>query len=218
MRTDSRVTFAAFVAGALLGCNAILPSVVGSGNSATEQRNVADFTELRVGHAIAVTVAVGAPTSMSVTADDNVLPRVRTTMSGNRLDVGLEGSVQVRTPVHVTITVPSLSWLAAHSAGRLTASGLDAESLSVSTDSAGVVEVVGRAGSVSVTANSGGMASLGQVDVANADVNIDSAGRATIRPTGTVNGSVDSGGVLVIQGNPASVNVETDTTGQVIRE
>ena len=65
------VLLAGFVAPA---CTAIGPSVVGSGRVVAEQREVGSFTEVRVGDAIKATVIVGPDASVTVTADDNLLP------------------------------------------------------------------------------------------------------------------------------------------------
>jgi len=218
MSVLKRVLAVLVMTAALAGCTSMLAPIVGSGRSATEQRSLPAFTELRAGHAIQVNVGVGSPLNVSVTADDNILASVKTTVSGNRLDIGLEGSHTTRTPVVVVITVPSLTALSAHSAGRITGTEFDAQAVTVHTESAGVIELVGRAVSLVVDADSGGVATLGQLNVGDACVTIDSGGQATIYPTGAVTGSVESGGVLVIQGTPASVDVETATAGQVIRQ
>lgn len=217
MRAFHTLALAVLGGAALLGCTTIAPSIVGSGTSATEQRSLPDFTELRVSHAIAVAVTIGSPTSVSVSADDNVLPRVKTTVAGGRLDIAIEGSVQVRTPVTLTVTVPSLTALGATSAGRVTVTGLAADSLAVSTESAGVIDVAGQATTLTINAASSGVATLGQLAVGDVSVDIESVGRATITPTGRVTGSVESGGILVIEGSPAAVEVSTGSAGQVIR-
>jgi hypothetical protein len=52
------------------------PQLVGSGNAATEAREVEEFTEISVSTAIKLDVTVGPAIAIAVTADDNILPHV----------------------------------------------------------------------------------------------------------------------------------------------
>lgn len=199
-------------------CNAIGPTVIGSGNPKTEQRSVGSFTKVRVEEAIQATVLVGPDISVSVTTDDNVLANVNTTVTAGRLSVSMQGSVTPRVPVTVSITMPSVDDLSAGSAASVTATGVNSPSLSASADSAATLIARGNADLVDVSANSAGSVDLGSVPAQSANVRIGSAARATVNAQQSVTGSVDTGGVVRIEGNPPSVNVTTDTGGAVVRD
>jgi hypothetical protein len=205
---------------ALLGpaCSAFGPTVVGSGNAKTEQRSVGDFTRVRVGTAINATVIGGPAISVSVTADDNLLANVRTDVTAGRLTVEIQGSTMPRTPVTVTITAPSLEGAEATSAANVTVTGVNAGSFSAAADSAATLVVRGNATSVDVKASSAANADLGGVPARTATVKADSAGRATVNAQQSVTGSVESGGVVRVEGSPPTVNVSTASGGVVVRD
>src|SRR4051812_41780001 len=77
------------------------PTVVGSGRAATDQRDVGDFSRVRVTTGIAATVIVGPDSSVTVTADDNLLVNVSTSVVAGRLTVEVQGNSLPKTPVSV---------------------------------------------------------------------------------------------------------------------
>lgn len=203
----------------LAGCSiASGPNIVGSGHAATDQRAVESFTKVRVNSAIAATVIVGPDISVVVTADDNILPQVVTNVTFGRLDVSLQGSLNIKTPVSVAISMPSIESIEATSAATVTVTGVSGDSLSAAATSAGSIVARGDANSVDVSADSGSQADLGGVPAQTATARIGSGGRATVNAQVSVSGSVDTGGVLRVEGSPAQVNVTTDSGGVVVRD
>jgi hypothetical protein len=209
------VVLAALVSGCALA--PMSTPVVGSGVLATEARQVAPFSTVRVASAVRATVTVGPTQSVSVTADDNILSHVVTSVSGSRLDIRVNGAVQQVTKVEVVVTAPTLVGLEASSAGSVAVTGIAADELRVSTESAGTVFASGAATSIDVSASENSTADLSDVEAQVAKVRVESAGRAMLRVTASVTGHADTAGVVIIDGQPGSVEVETDTAGQVIR-
>jgi Putative auto-transporter adhesin, head GIN domain len=200
------------------GCNVSIPgTVIGSGNSASEDRTLGEFHALNVSAAIRATVSVGSPQHITVTADDNILPMVSASVSNGELQLSMQGTVTTRTPVSVDIVVPALDSLTATSAARIDVTGLTADALKVVANSAGTISAAGQATSLNVNAESAGTADLANVPVQSVQANITSAGHALVNVSGSVTGTVHTAGLLTISGNPAQVSVDTDAAGQVIQ-
>jgi len=189
----------------------------GSGRVATETRAVGSFDRLDVAAAIHATVTVGGPASVKVTADDNLLDNVTTSVIGDRLSVSMSGAINTRNGVAVEIEVPSLSSIHAGSAATIDVTGLSADELRLEADSAGRITAAGTAPTVDVRAGSAGVLDLGDLAVDHATVSIDSAGHAWLDAAQQVKGSVTSAGTLTLVNAPASVDVTTDLTGHVER-
>jgi hypothetical protein len=134
------------------------------------------------------------------------------------MTISLKPGAQPRTPVSVAITVPNLEEADVGSAANLIATGINTNSFTAEADSAGTLIVRGNADDVHVSASSAGSADLGDVPAQTASVSIGSAGRATVNAQQSVGGSVDSGGVLHIEGQPPTVTVTTGGGGAVIRD
>jgi len=199
-------------------CTTIVPTVAGSGRLVAEQRDVANFTRVRVSTAIKATILVGPDATVQVTADDNLLGSVKTDLTAGRLDISLSPGAQPSTAVEVAVTVPNLEDLEVNSAASAIATGINSSNFQAEADSAGTLTARGNADSVEVTANSAGSADLGGVPAQTATANVGSGASATVNAQLTVGGSVDSGGILHIKGQPQNVNVTTNSGGAVIRD
>src|SRR5262249_36746908 len=135
-----------------------------------------------------------------------------------RLDVSINGPVRPTTPVTVQITVPVLEGLEVTSAASATATGINGPSFQAESDSAATLVARGNADSVDVTGSSAASADLSDIPAQTASVKVTSAGRATVNAQQSVTGSADSAGVVHVEGNPASVNVTTNSGGSVVRD
>jgi hypothetical protein len=99
----------------LISCNA----TKGSGNKVSENREVGDFTEISLDCAVDVTVEVGKEKSISVWADDNLLPMITTAVSGGRLTIDVDGNYMTSGGFKATVTVPQLSAVESSGSGDL---------------------------------------------------------------------------------------------------
>ena len=221
MRRFTRLALVVLVIPLLAACRLGTPGAnteIGSGNAATETREVGAFDRLDVSAAIQATVMVGTPASVTVIADDNLLDNVVTTVSGTRLTVGMSGSISTRTTVRVDIVAPSLTAIHAGSAATVEVQGLTADQLRLEADSAGRIIAAGTAPTIDLRAGSAGELRLDDLSVDRATVSIDSAGHAWLNAAQEVTGSVTSAGTLTLVVKPVTVNVETDLTGNVVQQ
>jgi len=107
--------------------------LIGSGVVATQARPVAGFTAISVDHPARVVVVWGGAESLEVSAEDNILPLVRSEVRAGRLRLSLaadRGVSLTREIVH-RVTVRELLDLEASGAARVELHGVSAESLSL---------------------------------------------------------------------------------------
>jgi len=103
----------------------------GSGRLVTESRPVRGFTAVAVSGAGHVIIEQTGVESLQVTAEDNILPFVRTEVRGGRLILGFEPGVRINTTrgVQYRITVAELTEIEASGASSVEALRVDAETL-----------------------------------------------------------------------------------------
>jgi len=215
-----RVALVALFVTALLApaCNVIAPTVAASGHVVADMRQVGDFTKVSVSTAIQATVIVGPAATVQVTADDNLLGSVNTSVTLGTLNVSIRPGAEPSTQVEVAITVPNLEDLEVDSAASAVATGVNNPTFHAEANSAGSLTARGNSDSVQVTATSAGSADLGGIPAQTASVNVGSGSRATVNAQQSVSGSVDSGGIVHIEGQPQTVNVSTNSGGAVVRD
>ena len=126
------------------GCGELL-GVKGSGKPASEQRQVAPFTAVRVSGAIDVTIHTAPETSCKVTGDDNIVPLVVTENVGSSLKIYTRKNVRPKVPITVALTAPALERLDLSGSCEAGVHGVKGEALDIDVSGSGEVDVVGIA-------------------------------------------------------------------------
>ncbi|MGD9889763.1 MAG: head GIN domain-containing protein [Dehalococcoidia bacterium] len=190
------------IACTLVAAAACRDEVDGSGQSATEQRSVAPFTELSVRGAIEAQVRIGQPQSVAITGDDNVVPIIKTDVSSNRLTVEPERSYNSSVPLRVEIVVPELDWIGISGASTVTVTGVDVDEMNLRASGASTLRVSGIAGDVKAEAS--GASRMRLEDLAAETADVDATGASTIEVTVSdrLTGSASGASTITYAGNP----------------
>jgi hypothetical protein len=157
----------------------IQPSAVitGSGRVVSESRPVSGFSAIAVSLPARVVIVQSGTESLSVTAEDNILPLVQTEVVGGRLVIGLASpaSISATRGILVEVQARAIAAVDADDASRVEFGGLQADRLSV--HASGASEVMGS-----------GAARELRLDVSGA-VRCQLAGIATRTASATVSGT-----------------------------
>jgi hypothetical protein len=137
----------------LAGCDITIgPSLRGNGVAKTETRAIADFSEVEVGSAIELDVTIGPEKNgLVVTADENILPHVRTVAAGDRLKIYLDSPYSTNIGVKVQATTPQLSALLGSGASTTTVSGITGEQFELELSGASRCHLTGDTDRIEVT-------------------------------------------------------------------
>ena len=88
-------------------------SVIGSGNVVSETRPVRDFNEVQLAGVGTLLIASGDAEALTIEAEDNLLPKIRTDVRGGRLIIGPEqdwlGAFRPTKPITYRVTVRKLN-------------------------------------------------------------------------------------------------------------
>jgi hypothetical protein len=229
---------------ALTGCEAVLhtlvaPSVTiqGSGQPATVERDVEDFTEVEVAGALRATIEVGDGPKVVIRGDDNIVPLVRVAVEDGRLSVGPEPNTSFRetTPLEVAITATSLSAAEASGASAITVGKIEARRLRVEANGASTVtlddvqadelEVEANGASTITAAGTAKAARLGAsgaskivssgLSVETASVDLSGASNGEIRVGQAVSGTTSGASNLKVHGDPGQRAIDSSGASDV---
>jgi hypothetical protein len=144
------------------------PGVSGSGNVVTESRKVSGFDSISVEYPAQVSVKQGNAESLKISAEDNLLPNLKTEVKNGTLEIFYKKTddkhVNPTKPVVIAIVVKDLSEVDFSSAGELTLDGLKTDNLDVSLSGAGSLD-------------------LNEIDVKKLSINLSGAGGTTASGT-----------------------------------
>jgi hypothetical protein len=206
------------VTGMLTGCDAAggAAYVRGSGTLASEKRDVAGFTDIRVNGSGDVTLEQTGHESLTVEADDNILPLLETTVRDGVLHLGTKPNVNIHPSraIRYQVTVQRLTGFGISGSGSVNASGLDTNRLSAQISGSGSATLSGRADAVDLRISGSGSYDAGRLQSTTAKVSISGSGDAVVNASGSIDASVSGSGSVHYLGNP-SVTKHVSGSGTV---
>jgi hypothetical protein len=177
--------------------------IQGSGVARTDQRDVEKFEELSLMGGMDAVVTIGDQQSVTIEADDNVLPIIETKVEDGKLIVVPTENYRAKTPVKLTITVPQLKGVAINGSGDVDVNGLNgASSFAVAINGSGDVTAKGTADAVSVAVRGSGDVKLQDLQAKNGKVAVAGSGDVTVNATDKLDVSVAGSGDVKYMGSP----------------
>jgi hypothetical protein len=203
------------------GCNYI-GGVSGNGNVIKQDRSVGSFTAIDVSSAFKVYLTQGTTNSVTVEADENLLPIIETKVEGSTLKISVTKPVHHFEKANIYITFTTLNSIDASGAvdlytqGKITGTelGVDLSGASeaelnlaynrVKIDGSGAskIKLTGNAENASVDFSGSGKLFAFDYAVTNMEVDISGAGEAEVNVTGSLNTSISGSGNIRYKGNP----------------
>jgi hypothetical protein len=213
------------------------PTIVGSGVTTVETRELGAFHGVDVSSAFEATVAIGTTQSVTLSVDDNLLALVETEVKDGQLSIGYRAGSNVSSakPQKVAIVVPALDSIVASGAAKVSATVGETKAIKIEAEGAARVDVRGLASdSVDVDANGAGQVSLSgkgkrlkleadgastfrapDVVFESATIDISGASRGEVQVTGPIDGEVSGASTLSLRGKPASRTVKTSGASRI---
>ena len=150
----------------------------GSGNVASERREVAEFSKIDVSHVFQVEVTAQSEFGVEVEADDNLLQFIKTEVRGDTLYIDLDQRVKTSNGMKIRISAPDIERVDASGASRVNISNLKNSELAVDTSGASKINVMGETGTLTVDVSGASQIDLGNLSAASA--NIDASGASFV--------------------------------------
>lgn len=205
-RVQWLVTLAVILSSLLAGCGLLRTEVVtGSGNVASEARTVDDFTAVELAGSGDVIIAFGPAASLTIEADDNVLPYLTSEVRGDRLVLGTRLNVNLVTanPIRYFVTVRELSAVTLPGSGTINIESMMANDVDFSLPGSGTILASGTADAVDVTMAGSGNVDLGDLRAATGSVRLSGSGNVTVWVTDQLQADLSGSGNILYYGQPA---------------
>ena len=219
MRRTLGIAFFAGIALLIAGCDEIgdtFDGVRGSGNVITEERDVSGFNEIVVLGSGDVTVSVTGTESLTVEAEDNIMPLLTTEVRNGRLELGAKESFSATEGVKYTITAAALNGIKISGSGDVDATGIDTESFRVEISGSGDVAAGGASTHLDVGISGSGRFDGEGVVAASGEVGVSGSGTAAVNVSDNLDASVSGSGAIEYIGDPA-VDSSTSGSGTISR-
>jgi hypothetical protein len=219
---------------AAAGCSTNIHGT-GSGNVINQTSSVMGVNQVSVEGAGIVLVSQGNQESLTIEAEDNIIPHIASSVTGNRLSVTWDNTTPSPTkPVKYYLTVKDLSSItlsgavrietsgfktqrlavSINGAGEANMSGLDINNLTVTLSGAGKMNMAGTATDQTITISGAGDYQAGDLESRTTTITINGAGKGMVNASTMLNVTINGTGDISYFGSP-QVNRQINGAGTV---
>lgn len=220
----------------LASCN---PGIKGNGQKVTVERNVSEsFDRVEVGEGIELVLTQATDTRISVETDANLVDMITTTVDKGTLRVAATGSISSTEGIKVSVSLPQLHGLTAHSAAHARStsvfktsdiklkseSGADlnleveADDITIETSSGASAKVSGKALQLQTASSSGSNLDASGLETNNVTSSADSGSTTVVNPILSLVADAASGGnVRYVNAPKNKLSKQEDSGGSVYK-
>ncbi len=193
--------------------------VNGSGHVATENRQVSGFTKIELSGTGEVTIAQGDTESLTVEADDNVLPKLTSNVSDGTLKLDKKPGTTIRTknPIRYRVTVKDLTGLGLSGSGSVQAQRMTLQMLHVDISGSGTVNLGGSAVEQHIEVSGSGRYDAGELPSQQVTAEISGSGQVVVAVTQQLKIDISGSGMVTYTGDP-TVEQSVSGSGRVIKK
>ena len=190
----------------------------GSGTPATENRPVSGFSNVELSGSGELIIEQTGTESLTIEADDNLLPLLTSEVSGDTLHLGVRPntSLRPRTPIIYRLTVSQLAGLELSGSSAVTASKIQADRLRVEISGSGRITVTGDVVDQELEISGSGEYRADQLLSRTLRARISGSGNADVNVTESLDVEISGSGSLTYQGDPR-VSQQISGSGELIK-
>ena len=181
---------------------------------ATESREVSEFDEIAVFGSGEVVVDVTGTESLSIEAEDNIMPLLTTEVRNGVLELEVEGNVSPTRDITYTVTAATLTGVSIAGSGDVTATGVESDEFGVEIAGSGDVSPAGTAAALSVEIAGSGRFQGEDLVVATATIDVAGSGDAVVNATEKLDIDIAGSGNVEYIGHP-TVTQSVSGSGEV---
>lgn len=189
---------------ACIGDNGPIETVRGSGHVITEEREVSGFTAVSLQGIGQLKIDQTGTESLSITADENLLPYIETRVRDNELIISVQENAHFSTITELTyqVTVSAIDSVELSGAGEIEVSHLDTDEWWVNLAGTGSITASGQADKQTVEIAGAGAYTADELASREATVRHSGAGMAVVQVSEQLDVRIDGLGTVEYIGNP----------------
>lgn len=213
-------------------------TIRGNGIAATQGRSVSGFDKVMSSGNFEVHITKGNEFEVVLNAEENILPYIETSVSGNTLLINIPGlhNVKNRLPIKVFITVPILTGVKQSGSGNITtdyfttdkmelfisgsgsiSTAVDANIVDVFISGSGWLKISGDANQSNLSISGSGNIDSYNLVVNNCDAIISGSGNMQVNAIKSIYAKISGSGNVHYIGNPI-IETNISGSGKVIRD
>jgi len=191
----------------------------GSGRVVTETREVSGFTKVELSGSGELTIEKTGTESLSISAEDSLLPQLTSDVSGDTLTLGTKPNTSIlpTKPITYSLTVKDLTGIAVSGSGSVRVSDLMTNSLTTKISGSGTITASGAVNDQDVDISGSGRYQAEQMTSKAVRAQISGSGTASVLASDLLDVKISGSGTLTYSGNP-QVTQQISGSGKLIKK
>lgn len=202
----------------LTGC----VGVRGSGNKAEEARKVAPFSSVKLngGYQVDLQVANTQPADVSLllSGDNNLLPLVKTVVSGGLLTLDSEENLWTNLPMTLQATTGPLQSITVNGSAQGRVSGLTGDKLTLEVNGSGELTLAGQVKELVLDVAGSGTIDARELQAETVTIDVAGSGEAKVCASKSLKVDVSGSGQVEYYCNPSEVIQDIAGSGEVVKK
>ncbi len=190
-------------------------SVKGSGQTASEVRDIAGFHAIDVGGVFEVEITAQKEFGVEVEADDNLLPLIRTEVRNGVLRIKTERKLSTSNPIRIRISAPDISDLDISGAANITVINVKNSEMNVDSSGASKIKITGETAKLTVDVSGATKVDAEKLAVENATVEASGASKVAVQVSGELRTKASGASRVDYSGSPTNVIKRTSGAASV---
>lgn len=213
----SKIILILLIAASLFsGCS--VWGVRGNGKIKNQKRDVAEFSRIEAGGAFSIRVVVGKPVSLKISAEENLLPLIKTSVSGKTLHIGSKKNLSPRKEIILEITTPTLRSIDVSGANNVHVKNIDTEEFDVELSGAGNIDLDGIVDKLSAELSGAGNIDARYLKANEVYISVSGAASADVFAKRYLDASVSGVGSIDYYGDPEKTKTNVSGVGSITRK
>ena len=190
----------------------------GSGNTGTETRPVSGFSNVELAGSGELIIEQTGTESLTIEADDNLLPLLTSEVSGDTLHLGVRPNTTLRPRQSIIyrLTVRQLAGLGISGSGTVTASKIQTSRLRTDISGSGRITITGSAVDQELEISGSGEYRAEELVSKTLRAQISGSGNAVVSVTESLDVEISGSGSLTYEGDPR-ISEEISGSGKLIK-
>ncbi|MGB7209774.1 MAG: head GIN domain-containing protein [Pyrinomonadaceae bacterium] len=185
--------------------------VKGSGNIASETRDVGSFSGVDVSGVFQVEITAQKDFAIEIEADDNLLSLIKTEVRGGVLRIETEKRMSTSNPLKIRISAPDIENIEASGASRVSLTNVKNDELRVDTSGASKINISGETVNLLIEVSGASSIDAENLKAENANVDACGASHVSVFATGELKSDASGASKIVYSGSPK--NIEKKSSG-----
>ncbi len=214
-----RMTFLILLLGLTISaCSCVFWGIRGNGKLRTETRKITYFTKLDVSGAYRLNIRYDKDISLKITAEENLLPYIKTHIEGEWLKIYNTKNLSPRKEIVIDISANEITELISSGANNVKINDINTDDFVVSVSGAGSIKLEGECDNL--TADISGAGNLDAEDLKALDVlvSVSGVGCAEVCAYDFLRANVSGVGSINYYGNPKKTKTNISGVGTIRRK